>query len=224
MSVKSIIGNTCACLVASLNVNAALIDRGNGLVYDDDLDITWLQDANYAMTSGYSDDGTMTWNIANTWVNQLEYGGFTEWRLPTMVDIGNDGCNNSNNGTDCGYNPDTADNELASLYYDTLGNLAFYDTSGNAPQEGYGLSNTGIFLNMISGSYWYDLESVTDDTKAWVMRFDNGHQDVHNKTIGYYAWAVADGDIGAVPIPSAVWLFGSGLIGLIGFTRRKAWR
>ena len=36
------------CLSVSLSVNAALYDRGNGLIYDDVLDITWLQDANYA--------------------------------------------------------------------------------------------------------------------------------------------------------------------------------
>ena len=39
---------------------AALIDRGNGLLYDPDLDITWLADGNYAKTSGYDDDGKMT--------------------------------------------------------------------------------------------------------------------------------------------------------------------
>ena len=43
-------------------VNAALIDRGGGLIYDDVLDITWLQDANYAQTSGYDADGFMNWN------------------------------------------------------------------------------------------------------------------------------------------------------------------
>ncbi len=36
-----------------------------------------------------------------------------------------------------------------------------------------------------------------------------------------YAWAVRDGDVGAVPVPAAVWLFGSGLIGLLGVARRK---
>lgn len=29
-------------------------------------------------------------------------------------------------------------------------------------------------------------------------------------------------DMPAVPIPAAVWMFGSGLIGLIGLARRKA--
>jgi len=35
------------------------------------------------------------------------------------------------------------------------------------------------------------------------------------------AWAVADGDINAVPVPAAVWLFGSGFLGLVGVARRK---
>ncbi|MCP4407494.1 MAG: DUF1566 domain-containing protein, partial [Gammaproteobacteria bacterium] len=35
-------------------VQATLIDRGGGLIYDDVLNITWLQDANYAETSGYA--------------------------------------------------------------------------------------------------------------------------------------------------------------------------
>lgn len=30
------------------------------------------------------------------------------------------------------------------------------------------------------------------------------------------------GDVSTVPVPAAVWLFGSGLIGLIGFARKKA--
>ena len=44
--------------------NAALVDRGGGLIYDTDLNITWLADANYAYTSGYdtqdATDGLMT--------------------------------------------------------------------------------------------------------------------------------------------------------------------
>jgi len=37
----------------------------------------------------------------------------------------------------------------------------------------------------------------------------------------YYAWSVHSGDVGAVPVPAAVWLFGSGLIGLVGFQDAK---
>jgi hypothetical protein len=37
-----------------------------------------------------------------------------------------------------------------------------------------------------------------------------------------FAWAVHSGNVGAVPIPPALWLFGSGLLGLIGVARKKA--
>ena len=57
---------------------ATLIDRGDGLIYDDVLDITWLQDANYAQTSGYDADGLMGWNAANIWAGALSYGGYDD--------------------------------------------------------------------------------------------------------------------------------------------------
>jgi len=68
----------------ALSAHALLIDRGGGMIYSTDMDITILQDANYAMTSGYDDDGYMTWTVANTWVQNLDYGGYDDWRLPTF--------------------------------------------------------------------------------------------------------------------------------------------
>ncbi|MBL9034097.1 MAG: hypothetical protein JNN33_04985 [Rhodospirillaceae bacterium] len=61
---------------------ALLIDRGFGLLYDVERDITWLQDANYAKTVGRSPDGQMTWPDARAWVAGLSYRGITGWRLP----------------------------------------------------------------------------------------------------------------------------------------------
>ena len=49
-------------LLCSSQAFGALYDRGDGLIYDDVLDITWLQDANYALTSGFDIDGRMTWS------------------------------------------------------------------------------------------------------------------------------------------------------------------
>ena len=43
----------------STSSQASLIDRGNGLLYDNVLDITWLQDANYARTSHYVSADTL---------------------------------------------------------------------------------------------------------------------------------------------------------------------
>ncbi len=141
--------------------HATLIDRGNGMIYDSDQNITWLQDANYAKTSGYDADGRMTWDASMTWVDQLIYGGFSDWRLATITDKGNNGCNWSYNGTDCGYNVDTSGSELAYLYYNILGNIADYDINGNH------LSNHAIqftsadgvsFQNVQSYAYWSGTE------------------------------------------------------------------
>lgn len=59
-----------------------LIDRGRGLLYDVERDITWLQDANYAKTLRRTPDGQMTWYDAQAWVAGLEVRGITGWRLP----------------------------------------------------------------------------------------------------------------------------------------------
>ena len=62
-------------LLLSFNATAALYDRENGLIYDDVLDITWLQDANYAQTSGYDNDGKMSWADAKAWSSNLSFEG-----------------------------------------------------------------------------------------------------------------------------------------------------
>ena len=66
---------------------ATLWDRGGGLIYDNVLNITWLQDANYGAGSSYDDwntstDAKMTWDNAVAWAVQLFYAGFNGWRLP----------------------------------------------------------------------------------------------------------------------------------------------
>ena len=50
-----------------------LIDRGRGLLYDVARDLTWLQDTNYAKTTGHSPDGQVTWDNAGPWVARLNF-------------------------------------------------------------------------------------------------------------------------------------------------------
>ena len=57
-----------ATAIVVIAVNARFIDRGNELIYDTVLDITWLQDANYVNTTGCDDplyghdtNGRLTW-------------------------------------------------------------------------------------------------------------------------------------------------------------------
>jgi hypothetical protein len=205
--------------------------------YDTVLDITWLGDGNYAGTA-------MDWATANSWAAGLDpYGsGITGWRLPDTNPIDGttaDDATYSYIGTeDRGYNmsaPGTlyagsTASEMAHLFYNTLGNLAYCDPGTSTTcshQSGWGLSNTGPFSNIQSARYWSATEYAPNTDYAWIFGMDGGGQNGHNKTLNYYAWAVHSGTVGAavgaavVPVPAAVWLFGSGLLGLVGLGRRR---
>jgi len=65
--------------------DAELIERGGGLIYDTDIDVTWLQDANYAKTSGYDSDGLMDVYDATKWVADLNFQGYDDWEFPTDI-------------------------------------------------------------------------------------------------------------------------------------------
>ena len=201
--------------------SAFLYDRGGGLIYDSDQNITWLQDANYAQTSGYDADGLMTWNQATAWASQLVYGGYDDWRLPTTVDgpyvYGYDGT------TTGGYN--IISSEMGYMFYINLGNFGYINTNGIWPQGGWGLKKTGPFNNLqsdydpwngTSDYYWSGTEYSANPGYAWLFGFAYGNQFQAGKSRNCYAWAVLDGDVAPIPIPSAVWLFGSGLIWIVG--------
>lgn len=144
-------------IVAALSgpAQAALFDRGGGLIYDSVLNITWLQNANYGAGSIYDNgatfggssttDGRMTWQNAMSWADNLSYYDsvrnvtYTDWRLPTTNPVNGSSFNYnfSNNGsTDSAYNisatgsahPGTTASELAFMYYQNLGNLGFYNS------------------------------------------------------------------------------------------------
>lgn len=194
-------------------VNAALIERLGGLAYYDDVaDLTWLADANA--------NGIMLWQAANDWAAGLTVGGVSGWRLPVTIDTGTPGCNYSvKGGTDCGYNVDTTTGEMANMFYNVLGNLAYSDTNGVIPQPGYGLQNTGPFSNIQSSFYWSATEYAPNTDDAWGFGMNHGSQVNTIKGNAFHAWAVQSGDI--VPVPAAMWLFGSGLLGLVAVARRK---
>ena len=58
-------------VIAGSYFGPLLIDRGRGFLYDVERDLTWLQDTNYARTTGRSSDGQMTWDEAKAWVARL---------------------------------------------------------------------------------------------------------------------------------------------------------
>ena len=228
-------------ILASLSANAALYDRGNGMIYDSDQNITWLQDFGYA-TASNPDVGTYLaqFSSAQQWADNLTFGGYSDWRLPTahlIADYGTHGDSYSiwsarvqtlysqqsyDGSTDRGYN--NTQSELSHLFLE-LGNHAAFDTSGN-PQSS-GLTNMGPFLNMQASRYYEGdtFYHYSGEAYVWVVDLSNGYQTGASQYAEYPTaplWiAVRDGDVAQTPVPGAVWLFGSGLLGLIGVARKR---
>ena len=219
MKINQILGRLLAAVYTAVMLavpaQASLVGRDiNGLavagssagakfLYDTTLNITWLRNANA--------NGQMNWSQANTWASTLTVGTFGGWRLPTMVDTGTSGCNFSfAGGTDCGYNVQTTSgstvySEMASLWYDTLGNKAYCPpgdaTCAGGPQAGWGLTNVGDFLNMQSDSYWSGTEYAPNPFNAWYFYTTSGFQSANGKNFQFYAMAVRPGDVLAAQVP-----------------------
>ena len=157
------------------------------------LDITILADA--------SINDNDTWDNQVAVVNSLEIGGVSGWRLPN-ADVNNDGTViNCVGGGVAG----CEDNELQYLYW----------------EEGITFEEPGPFFGVQSSKYWYS--TGLGLVGAWVINYQNGGITADPKTSLNFLWPVHDGMVGGavIPIPAAVWLFGSGLIGLISVARRK---
>ena len=181
-------------------------------------------------------DGTMGIDTAKSWIagmNGTSYLGFKDWRLPISSPVnGSEFVFNppTNNGstTDTGFGFTSTNSELGNLYYSSLGNLGTWIPNGNGSpfstetQDGSGLRNFGPFLHLDPVPYYIDV--AVDPSSGYNLmffNFINGLQDVMNGgNGGLRAWAVRDGDVSAVPLPSALWLFSSALGGL-GIMRRR---
>ncbi len=244
---RKFLGAVWAGLLAlglSCTAQATLFDRGGGMIYDSDQNLTWLQDANYAMTSGYAAanaendggnddilaDGRMGWDAAMAWAAALVYSGYNDWRLPAIVDNANDGCNFGFNGTDCGYNVDISGSEIAYMFHEILGNESWRNTDGTRNSTGcpsispsclQSTSADGVnLINLQSSEYWSGTEEYATNTSyTWGFSTIIGNQYYYYKGNEHYAWAVRSGDVGAAPEPGILLLFCVGLAGL-GFTQR----
>ena len=234
---------TAAVLALSLSTGAqaSLEARTGGMVYDTDNNITWAADANLFQTQAASNTnlvseiitanggvildtpnyydnpassgshtltvadfntttGTMTWFGAQAWANNLSLGGYTDWSLP------------STDPALTGFNQKGS--QMGDLFYNQLGGVS--STSIATTHNG----NYYLFSKVQSDVYWSGSEYAPGPYNAWDFVTDAGYQFNVNKSTKHYAWAVRPGDVAAVPVPGAFWLFGSALVGLMGLKRR----
>jgi len=159
-------------------------------------------------TSDFSDleYGDVTWFGAQAFINYLNsisYAGSNQWTLPSAGD-----------NPQYGYNP--TGSQFGELYYTELGRTA---QSGPIPAD------NPYFTNTYNYAYWYGTEYANDPDFAWAFSIIDGYHGFGFKYLdprqpAPIAWVVSPGNIAAVPVPGAIWLFGSGLIALLGLNRR----
>lgn len=225
-----------AATVFATSAQAALLGRDiNGhavagsaasavFLYDTDLNITWLRDANASNTAGNPFDsygiggGYMTWADANRWATTLTVGGFSGWRLPTSLQP-DAACTHSN--YDVGYPTgqqsggwNCTGSEMGHLWYLTLGNKGYFAPGyiyvqgtppGSAFLPGWGFAYSGDFQNFVHDSYWtgtdlwreanhYLYDPAITDL-AWRFYAVTGDQLGAPKEGGLLAMAVRPGDV-----------------------------
>ena len=178
------------------------------MIYDTTRNITWLADMNYAKTSGYTGTGVMTWAAATAWASHLVYGGFNDWRLPTL--------NPSDTSCSLNYNPgggfpqqyygyNCTGGELSGLFVTDLGDKAGKSVLNQVGDTAEQIANLALFSNVQSYYYWSGTEYAPYPSDAWVFGTYDGFQGYGDKFDALYAVAVRPGDVAAsVPEPQTL--------------------
>lgn len=202
-------------LLISLSANAGLTavdidgDWSNGHegVYDDVLDITWLANANLAVTeafgvAGVQANGTMAWDIAQTFIGAMNaedsgagYLGVNSWRQ-----VSSSGCTSTSDPCD------DIDDELGYHFYQNFG-----AEQGSPVTQGANTQSLELFGGIEVSFYWTGTETFPGAGTAWAFNTNTGNQIGNTKIAKHYVWPVAPGMVGTpqpVNVPVLpIWAF-----------------
>ena len=62
-------------------------DNGNGTVTDDATSLMWMKVDSGRLKAGQNKDGKLNWQEALAWAENLEYAGYSDWRLPNVKEL-----------------------------------------------------------------------------------------------------------------------------------------
>jgi hypothetical protein len=221
-----------AATLPMVAAQAALHDRGRGLIYDDVWNITWMADANYGVTSGGIDplltfNGQVEWFDALNWAHWLEYGGYDDWRLPSALNL--DGLLPQDQ-TNCPRVGHPCDNSELGYMFNVY--MQVPGPSDHSILEARSSANLALFKNLQPSEYWTETLEGGYPLSQFVYTFDFGSGRTKMAQSGYFvsgfnnwavAWAVRDGDVidvSAVPEPQTAALMLAG-VGLAGWAARR---
>lgn len=206
-----LIGAVCACLsMASLStvVNAAIVDNGS-YTTDTDSGLDWLD---LTATAG------MSYNQVSA---QLGSGGSLEgWTYASRAQVG---ALWSAFGGDANYYNgfSTQNNGLFGVMAPLVGDL-YCSIAACTQGNGYSYWITGdtstINNQYVSLSFDHDIFPITSTQDQFSLTQTTINVSIRDD---YYGSALIRPHVSAVPLPVAGWLFGTGLLGLIGVARRK---
>lgn len=158
--------------IYSASLSCRLVDNGDGTVTDTCTKLMWLKDANYAKTTGVSADGALQWASAMNWVENLQFAGYDDWRLPKakFPDL------NCRPGATPFIGVKCTGSELAQLFH----------------VGGISLETPGAFTNIGPRGFYYWTQSEFSTQRAWILRMDTAEMGSGNKEGDVLSWPVRE--------------------------------